>query len=87
MLNRIRDELNKGITLRSYWKQVTNPTEDDFMLLASLIKTFCHELKEPAFTEDGSKKIIAMEESTSEDSCKLEYFKKIFFNLPTVCIY
>lgn len=83
-MNRIKDELNKGVTLRSYWKQVKTPGEDDFMLLASLIKAYCHELKEPAFTEDISRKIIAVEESSSGDSQKLEYFRKVFYTLPTV---
>ena len=56
------------------------------MLLASIIKTYCLELKEPAFTEDISRKIIAVEESGCEEKQKLEYFKKVFATLPTVCI-
>jgi len=86
LLESLKAELNKGITLRTYLKQLPNHGEDQFMLMASLIKTYCHELQEPAFTEEVSRKIIAVEESGCSDQQKLEYYKKVFNSLPTVCL-
>lgn len=85
LLSHVQETLNQGITLRSYWSRSGKTLgSEKYHLLAVLIKTFCNELKEPAFTEDTSKKIIAVEESSAEDEKKLIYFQKVFRNLPTV---
>ena len=84
LLNEVKREINRGLTLKTYFQRYQKPGSSEFMLLASLIKFYCNSLKEPAFTTKVAKKIIIVEESCIEEAKKLGYYKKIFLTLPTV---
>ena len=85
IMTQVKLELNMGVTVKSYFQRYSNPGTDEFMLLASLIKTYCFELLEPAFTVEASRKIIEAQESIINEQEKLKIFQQIFASLPTVC--
>merc|ERR1711862_323612 len=82
-MTQVKLELNMGVTVKSYFQRYSNPGTDEFMLLASLIKTYCFELLEPAFTVEASRKIIEAQESIIDEQEKLKIFQQIFASLPT----
>lgn len=87
-MNRIKDKLNAGLTLRSILQteKFEIPGDNEFHILGVLIKTYCRELIEPVFTRQGARQIITIQDSSQTDQQKLELFLKVFQSLPAVRI-
>lgn len=84
VINKVKEELNAGVTLKTIFQRKKTLDSDDFMLLSNLIKNYCYDLKEPAFTIDTTRKIIAVQERAVSEETKIEIFVKLFSNLPAV---
>ena len=85
LMEELKKQLNKGLTLRTFLQRYREPGESEFMLLACLIKHYCSALAEPVFTVEVTKQIIVAQESrnTSQEE-KLLLFQRYFQLLPPV---